>query len=106
MKIFRLIICLLVSVSLLGGCSTTGGMYKKDDPQNGEFSIVNTIVTTAAVVGAILLLANSDGGGGGGVTYARDYQPGNNQWVCRNKANGEYADAAHCEGLPFVDAWP
>ncbi len=91
------------------GCSTSGGMYKKDDPENGEFSLIKTIATTAAVVGAAAILANAakgGGGGGGGPQYARDFQPGNNQWVCRNKSNGEYADESHCGGLSYVDGWP
>ena len=61
----RFIAAILI-FTILGGCSTTGGMYKKDDYQNNEFSVVNTLFVGLAVVG-VVAAAMSGGGGGGGV---------------------------------------
>lgn len=97
----------LVIAALLAGCSTAGGIYKAGDPQNGEFSPGRTILGVLAVVGAVAV-ARGGGGGGGSYDqgYAWDYQPGNGQWVCRNKSNGQYAYAYNCDGVPKVDYWP
>lgn len=38
--------------------------------------------------------------------YAWDYEPGNGQWVCRNKSNGQYVSIGNCSGIPKVDYWP
>jgi hypothetical protein len=94
--------------SLLVGCSTTGGMYSSSDPQNSEFSAGRTALTILGILGAAAV-ARKGGGGGGDYSasgYAWDYQPGNGQWVCRNKTTGQYAYAYNCAGVPQVDYWP
>jgi hypothetical protein len=104
----RKILSLFLVVSLLVGCSTSGGIYKKDDAANSEFSAGRTILT---VVGVLAAIAAAKGGGGGGNSYvetgyAWDYQPGNLQWVCRDKSNGQYANLQNCNGLAKLDNWP
>ncbi len=107
----RKLLSIVLMSSLISGCPTQGGWYKKGDPVHGEFSTVNSI---GAVLGAAVIVggaaAASKGGGGSSsysdTGYAWDYQPGNNQWVCRNRANGQYAYKENCAGQPFVDNWP
>lgn len=106
----RRIISILLIISIVG-CSTNGGWYKKDDPTHGEFSTLKSI---GAVLGIVVVAAGaaaaSKGGGGsssyGDSGYAWDYQPGNGQWVCRNKSNGQYAYKENCNSAAFVDYWP
>lgn len=95
-------------MSFLVGCSTSGGIYKPDDPTNGEFSVGRTLLGVVGVIGVVAAARNSGGGGGSYAEsgYAWDYQPGNGQWVCRDKANGQYANRDNCNGLPIVDNWP
>jgi hypothetical protein len=100
----RALVCLLVFIHLLG-CSTSGGIYKKDDPQHGEFSLGRTALT---ILGVAAAAAAVKGGGGGGYQeqgYAWDYLPGSNQWACRNKANGQFANLENCDGLAKIDNW-
>src|SRR5262245_6190305 len=97
LKTQRAIAAILVC-SLLAGCSTAGGMYKKDEPVNGEFSIGRTAL---GVLGGIAIIAGAaaaarGGGGAAAHSYAWDYQPGNGQWVCRDRANGQYSYEANC----------
>ncbi len=33
------LIAIWLIISILSACSTTGGMYKKDDVENGDFSV-------------------------------------------------------------------
>jgi hypothetical protein len=109
----KIISCLLI-VSTLSACSTAGGWYKKDDPIDGELSPIRSVfgvVGVAAVVaGAVYGIKESTKGGGNNYSasrgYARDYQPGNGQWVCRDKANGQYASEAKCSGQSYIDNWP
>jgi hypothetical protein len=96
---------LLIIFSLLTGCSTSGGIYSKDDATHGEFSAGRTLLSIIAVAGAVAL-AKEKGGGYAAPGYAWDYQPGNGQWVCRDGANGQYANNDNCAGLPMVDNWP
>ncbi|MDG1454005.1 MAG: hypothetical protein P8Q17_06190 [Methylophilaceae bacterium] len=100
----------IIIISMIFGCSTTGGIYKKGDSENGEFSIGKTVLGVVGVVGAVLAIGAAANGAGGNSyaaqTYARDYQPGNGQWVCRNAANGQYAYEYQCNGQPYVDGWP
>ena len=98
----------ILIASLLTGCSTAGGMYKKGDSTHGEFSTSRTIL---GVLGAAAVIAGarskSGGGGYSAPDYAWDYQPGNGQWVCRNKANGQYANQENCRNKPQNDnTWP
>ena len=104
MKKFAL---LLLIFSLVSGCSSSGGIYKKDDATHGEFSPGRTLLSVLAVAGAVAVAKNGGGGGGYAASaYAWDYQPGNGQWVCRDKANGQYAIKDNCAGVPMVDYWP
>lgn len=101
------LIAAVVACSVLLGCSTAGGVYRQGDQNDGEFSVGRTFLTilgVAAVVGAA-----RNGGGGGGYSaegYAWDWQPGNRQWVCRDRSNGQYAYEYQCAGVPKIDAWP
>jgi hypothetical protein len=104
----KAILALLVG-SVLAGCSTTGGIYSKDDAQNSEFSAGRTALTILGIIGAAAVARRGGGGGAsayGEEGYAWDYQPGNRQWVCRDKANGQYTYASNCAGVPMVDYWP
>lgn len=101
----RRLTCALAILALLAGCSTAGGIYKSGDSENGEFSVGRTVLTVLGVL-AVGAAARNGGGGGGAYGYAWDYQPMNRQWVCRSRANGEYADQQNCAGLPMVDNWP
>lgn len=111
---FKKIIIWATLISFLSGCSTAGGWYKKDDPKHGQFSAVNSVfaVVGVAVIVAGAAAASKNSGGGGGSNsytsdygYAWDYQPGNNQWVCRDKSNGQYAYKENCANEPFIDHW-
>lgn len=103
------LICLLLIAFQAAGCSTSGGMYKSGDSQHGELSVGRTAATVLGVLGAAAAIRKG-GGGGGGVAqetgYAWDYQPGNGQWICRDKSNGQYANKSNCAGLPMIDNWP
>lgn len=102
----KLICSILISLHLIG-CSTSGGIYKSGDATDGEFSVGRTALTVLGVIGAAAIVKG--GGGGGGYQdqgYAWDYQPGNGQWVCRNKQNGQYANLSNCASMPKVDNWP
>jgi hypothetical protein len=104
-------IALALIISILSACSTNGGMYKKGDAENGEFSPGKTILGVVGAVAVVLGVKELSKNGGGGNSYANtgyawDYQPGNGQWVCRNKANGQYAFKENCNGVPYVDNWP
>jgi hypothetical protein len=107
-SIRKLVLLFLVG-SMFAGCSTTGGIYSKNDAQNSEFSAGRTALTILGILGAAAVARRGGGGGYNGLAeegYAWDYQPGNGQWVCRSKANGQYAYAYNCAGVPKVDYWP
>jgi len=53
------LISLLILIAVLSACSTSGGVYKKDDPSNGEFSAKKTVLTVIGVIGAALLMKNN-----------------------------------------------
>jgi hypothetical protein len=101
------IISLILLISFLVGCSTSGGIYKKGDSSNGDFSAGRTILSVIGVLAAVAAARGGGGGGGGGNSgYAWDYQPGNGQWVCRDRSNGQYAYIQNCNGIAQVDSWP
>ena len=103
------LICYLLILTLSAGCSTKGGWYSKNDPENNEFSLLNsTLGVGAAALAVIGAAAAAKGGGGNSFSqsgYAWDYQPGNGQWVCRNIANRQYAHHLNCYGMAYVDNW-
>jgi len=103
--IFRRFIATLLIFSILCGCSTNGGMYKKDDYQNNEFSVVNTLFAGLAVVG-VVAAAMSGGGGGYYEDPKWDYIQSNGQWVCRNAVNGQFMSKDRCAYQPYIDNWP
>ena len=95
----------LTAVAILAACSTTGGMYDKNDPNNNEFSPLRTLFVGVAVAGAVYGGSRSGGGG----TYENpkwDYQQANNQWVCRNASNGQYLALEKCANQSKIDNWP
>lgn len=102
------LICSLLIAFQAVGCSTSGGMYKSGDSEHGELSVGRTAVTVLGILGAAAAVRKGGGGGGGYQEsgYAWDYQPGNGQWVCRDKSNGQYANKTNCSGVAMVDNWP
>lgn len=106
MNIRKIVSSVLVA-SILSACSSAGGIYKADDSTHGEFSAGRTVLSVLSVLAVAAAVKNGGGGGSYAQTgYAWDYQPGNNQWVCRDKSNGQYADKTNCAGVPMVDYWP
>jgi hypothetical protein len=101
---FKKFACFILIVFQLVGCSTSGGIYKKDDPKHGEFSLGRTALTILGVA-ATAAAARGSGGGYQAQEYAWDYLPGSGQWACRNKANGQFANLENCNGLAKVDNW-
>jgi hypothetical protein len=101
-------ICAVLACAVLAGCSTSGGMYRDGERDNGRFSPGRTFLTILGVAAGVAAVRKSGGGGGGFAEqgYAWDWQPGNGHWVCRNKANGEYAPEYQCAGVPKLDYWP
>ena len=102
MKLFSIIAILFIS-----SCSTSKGWYDSDDPANNEFSVVNTVLSVGAAAAIVIggkEVADSLSNSYTGNSYAWDYQPGNNTWVCRNRNNGQYANYSNCSG-PKVDNW-
>lgn len=97
---------------LLSACSTNMGLYDKDDPENNEFSVANTllsVVAAAAIVAGGEAMADSFSNNNNYAvdSYAWDWQPGNSMWVCRNKNNGQYSLYEKCSGLSQNDyTWP
>lgn len=102
----RKLIAAVVACSLLLGCSTAGGIYKKDDPEHGELSIGRTLLTVIGVAAGIAAARKGGGASSGDSGYAWDYQPGNAQWVCRDRSNGQYAYLQNCATVPKYDYWP
>ena len=114
----RLIIFALIS-ALVVGCSTTGGIYSKDDPNNSEFSAGNTILSVLAAV-AVAAVARGGGGGGGGNSYSNaaavDSEWAWDQfynehyqlvWACRGIQTGQFADQWRCQYKSMNDlTWP
>jgi hypothetical protein len=104
------IINILLMVMLISSCSTKGGFYDSSDPEHDEFSIVNSVLSIGAAAAVVIGVANGVGGNSysnsyGYNSYAWDYQPGNNTWVCRNRSNGQYSLYSNCAGMARVDSW-
>ena len=98
----------LFAIFCISSCSTTQGWYDSDDPANNEFSIVNTVLSIGAAVGIVYggkEVADNLRNSYAGDSYAWDYQPGNDTWVCRNKNNGQYSYLYNCSGIK-IDNWP
>lgn len=56
MKIIKIAI---ITVSFfISSCSTSGGIYKKDDPQHGEFSVGRTLLSVIGAIGTAALIKN------------------------------------------------
>lgn len=109
MKKNRIINIFLVLV-LISSCSTNRGFYSSSDPEHDEFSIVNTVLSVGAAAAVVIGVTSGVGGNSysnsyGYNSYAWDYQPGNNTWVCRNRSNGQYSLYSNCAGLAKVDSW-
>ena len=64
---FKKLACSLLIIFQLIGCSTSGGIYKKDDAKDGEFSVGRTALTILGVAAAVAAAK-----GGGVVTKNRD----------------------------------
>ncbi len=98
------LISALLVCAILASCSTTGGIYDKNDPSNSEFSPVRTLFVGVAVVG--MVYGASQGRGGSYENPKWDYQQTNYQWVCRNAVNGQYLALEKCANQAKVDNWP
>lgn len=112
MNIKKIINFLLIIV-FLSSCSTNQGFYNSSDPDHDEFSIVNSVLSIGAAAAVVIGVANGVGGNNYSSgynsnynSYAWDFQPGNNSWVCRNRANGQYSLYSNCYGMARVDYWP
>jgi hypothetical protein len=106
-KLLSPVAAVIATSLFLTSCSTSGGIY---DPKNSkdEFSLKKTI-GLAIGVAAVVAAAKHGGGGSNYATpdYAWDYQPKNDQWVCRDKTNGQYAKLEKCNSKPKIDTtWP
>ena len=100
-------ISIIFGIFLISSCSTNQGWYDKNDPSNNEFSVVNTVLSVGAAAAVVIgahELADNKNNFAGGDSYAWDYQPGNNSWVCRNRRNGQYSYNYNCSG-PKIDHW-
>ena len=113
MRLLPKILSLVCIYALLSACSKGGGIYSKNDPENNEFSVVNTLLVGVAVVGAVALVDDcrrhkcASGGGGGYYEDPEwDYLKASGQWVCRNAVNGEFMDLDRCSNKVMVDNWP
>ena len=81
------------------------------DPDHDEFSVVNTVLSVGAAAAIIIggkEVVDSMGNSYSGDSYAWDWQPGNQTWVCRNRNNGQYASHDKCPTLTSStpDGWP
>lgn len=111
----KIIATLLVTTLILCGCSTRGGIYKSNDPENGDFSLGRTLLTILAVAGAAAIARNGGGSGGSGYApqdydwawdefYNENYQL---VWACRGKQTGQFSDFDRCSGKLKIDnEWP
>lgn len=111
---YKVVFC-LISFLYTSGCSTQGGFYSEADPQNNEFSIVNSILLPVAVagvvVGAVLVgaaISESRGSGGGGYWEDPrwDFLRANSMWACRNARDGQFLETNKCATQPLIDNWP
>ena len=100
------ILCYFLIFIQIAGCSTAGGIYNSGDSENGEFSLGRTALILLGAGAAVAAAATEGGGGYQQQGYAWDYLPGNGQWACRDKSNGEFAILENCNGLVVVDNWP
>jgi hypothetical protein len=100
----------IIFSSLLTACSSSGGIYKEGDAQNGEFSVLNTALVSLAVVGVVAAAVDGSkhhkGGGGGGNVYIDTsipiypqwfYYNQNNTWYCINTYNNTYIPYQYCQ---------
>ena len=109
--LFKKLVNILLLIVMVSSCSTNRGFYNSSDPEHDEFSIVNSVLSIGAAAAVVIGVANGVGGNNysnsyGYNSYAWDYQPGNNSWVCRNRSNGQYSLYSNCAGLVRVDSWP
>lgn len=103
----KIFLGIITGIFLISSCSTNQGWYDKNDPSHNEFSVVNTVLSVGAAAAVVMgahELADSKNNYGSSNSYAWDYQPGNNTWVCRNKRNGQYSNYYNCTG-PKIDHW-
>ncbi len=103
----------------LSACSTTGGVYDRDDAKNDQFSVGNTLLGILAIAGAVAIA--STGGAGGGAGYSNSFGPVDYDWAwdefygehyrlvwaCRGKQTGQFAELEKCTYKPRIDTtWP
>lgn len=55
----RQTLSLILVGSLISACSTSGGLYKKDDPTHGEFSMEKTVLTVLGAIAAAAVAKNN-----------------------------------------------
>jgi len=98
------ILSIFLASSILIGCSSTHEFTTDTE----EMDIGNTVGLIVGIAAAAYLASQSGGGGGGycdNEPSLRDYQPVNNQWVCRSIETGQYSNACNCAGQDYVDNW-
>ena len=109
--LFKKLVNILLLIVMVSSCSTNRGFYNSSDPEHDEFSIVNSVLSIGVAAAVVIGVANGVGGNNysnsyGYNSYAWDYQPGNDSWVCRNRSNGQYSLYSNCAGLVRIDSWP
>lgn len=95
-------VCSFMLVGALVGCTATGELATNSE----ELDAGRTIGLAIGVAAAAYAIDSS--GGGSSCPYApalRDYQPGDNTWVCRRTDNGQYTYDCNCDGQSYVDNW-
>jgi len=52
----KFIIPIILILNILTGCSTAGGIYKKNDLKNGEFSFARTALSVLSIVAVVAVI--------------------------------------------------
>lgn len=69
---------LIILLTFLTACSTSGGIYKEGDPSHGEFSAEKTVLTVIGVIGTALLIKNNSSNDNNDyIPYQYDYGASN-----------------------------
>tara|TARA_B100001093_G_scaffold198605_1_gene190893 strand:+ start:201 stop:542 length:342 start_codon:yes stop_codon:yes gene_type:complete len=107
-------IIIVLSILVVAGCTSSGEIYDETKHEKEDFSLLNTIGAIGAAAVVINEVYNSSGNSSGYSSFASsdsdwdwDYQPANNQWVCRGIQTGQYAELENCAYDEVDDdRWP